>query len=152
MMVCPAGYGAVSKHMNAFTEGERLVYTRVLEAYRKGSLPETARQRDILQKNYPKSVHLDNAHYLTGVLYFQNNRFADALREFGVVVDQYPTANKRSAALFAKAMTYDKLGLKDLSRQLLHRTIKEYPGSEESQRAWMQLKLAGAKASKNVKR
>ncbi|MGL1148021.1 tetratricopeptide repeat protein, partial [Vibrio parahaemolyticus] len=81
--------------LNAFSEGERLLYTRVVEAYRKGDLNETIKQRELLARNYAQSIHLDNAFYLTGVLQFQNNRFAEAVRDFGFVEKHYPKSNKR---------------------------------------------------------
>jgi TolA-binding protein len=95
-----------------------------------------------LARNYPKSVHLDNAYYLTGVLQFQSNRYAEAVRAFGIVADRYPQSNKRPAAMFAKARTYELLGLKPQAKRLWNLIVKEYPGSQESQRAWMQLKVA----------
>lgn len=136
---------ATASKTNAFTEGESLLYTRVVSAYRKSDLLETIKQRDLLGKNYPASVYLDNAYYLSGVLEFRNNRFGEAVQAFGTVADKFPLSNKRPAALFAKAMTYDKLGLKPQASRLLNQVIKEYPGSMESQRAWMQLKLSDTK-------
>lgn len=129
------------KKLNAFTEGERLIYTRVVEAFHKNALPEAIRERDRLAKNYPHSVHLDNAFYLTGVLQFQKQNLAEAARDFGVVVDHFPQSNKRPAALFAKAATYSKLGLQPLASKLWDQIVKEYPGSQESQRAWAQLRV-----------
>jgi TolA-binding protein len=148
-----ATFAATPPKLNAFSEGERLLYTRIVEAYRKNDAAELTRQRDLLAKNYPKSVHLDNAFYLSGVLEFQNNHMSEAVRNFGIVADRYPHSNKRPAALFAKAMTYQKLGLKPQASHVLNEIVKEYPGSQESQRAWMQLKIAGeTKGSASVKR
>lgn len=143
---------ATPSKLNAFTEGERLIYTRVVESFRKNDLAQTVKQRDLLVKNYPKSVHIDNAYYMTGVLNYQQNRFAEAVRDFGIVTEKYPQSNKRAAAMFAKANTYEKLGLKPQSLRLLQQVVKEYPGSQESQRAWMQLKIAGVKLPEEASR
>lgn len=137
-------HAATPKNLNAFSEGERLIYTRVVGAFRKNDLAETIKQRDLLLRNYPSSVHLDNSFYLTGVLQYQNNQYAEAVRDFGVVTDRFPKSNKRPAAMFAKASTYEKLGLKPQATRLWKLIVKEYPGSQESQRAWMQLKLAAS--------
>ncbi|MBX3021932.1 MAG: tetratricopeptide repeat protein [Bdellovibrionales bacterium] len=140
-------HAAVPKKLNAFAEGERLVYTRAVEAFRKNDLNELRKQRDLLVRNYPNSIHLDNTYYLSGVLQFQGGQYAEAVRDFGVVSEKFPKSNKRPAALFAKAMTYEKLGLKPQAERLLQMIVKEYPGSQESQRAWMQLKVAGQTAA-----
>ncbi len=80
--VAQSALAAVPKKMNAFTEGDRVVYTRLVEAYRKNNLAEVQKQRALLEKNYPASVHLDNAYYLTGMLEFQNQYLGEAVRSF----------------------------------------------------------------------
>lgn len=148
MMITTLAHAAVPRQLNAFSEGERLVYTRVVQAFRQNNLNEALHQRSLLVRNYPKSVHLDNAFYLTGVMQYQAGLYAQAVRDFGIVGDRFPQSNKRPAALFAKAMTYDKLGLKPQATRLLKMIMTEYPGSQESQRAWMQLKVAALDAHK----
>lgn len=143
---------AVPRQLNAFSEGERLVYAKVVKAYRGNDLDEAKRQRNLLEKHYPNSIHLANAFYLTGVLEYQKNYFANAVRDFGVVADRYPMASKRPAAMYAKAAIYERLGLKPQSDRLLKILMKEYPGSQESQRAAVQLKVAQAVKAKAPKR
>ena len=143
LMLCvsiPAS-AAVPKKTNAFKEGERLIYTRLVESYRKNNLAELTRQRKLLERNFPKSVHLDNAYYFAGMLEFQNDRLSEALRNFGHVSDRYPASNKRPAALFGKAMAYKRLGLSPQFSKVLNQIIKQYTGSPESQRAWMHLAM-----------
>lgn len=134
-------FAAVPKKLNAFPEGERLIYSRLVDAYRRNQYTQVMQQRQILAKNYPSSVHLDNAYYLSGMMQFQNGRYGEAIREFNIVTDNFPKSNKRPSALFGMAVTYDRLGLKPQAIRVLETLIKEYPGSQESQRAWMQLKL-----------
>lgn len=133
---------AVPKKLNAFEEGERLVYTRVVEAFRKNKLAEVVKGRQLLERNYPGSVHLDNAYYMTGMLEFQNNQIGEAVRTFNTVTDRFPQSNKRPAALFGLAMSYQRLGLQPQSLRVMNEITKQYPGSPESQRAWMQLQIA----------
>jgi TolA-binding protein len=132
---------AVPSKINAFQEGERLLYTRLVEAYRKNQLADVTRQRQVLEKNYPKSVHLDNAYYLSAMLEFQDGKIGEAMRTFNTVTDRFPQSNKRPAALFGLAMTYKRLGLQPQALRVLHSIVKQYPGSPESQRAWMHLRL-----------
>jgi TolA-binding protein len=148
LTLTPVLHAAVPRHLNAFTEGDRLVYTRVIEAYRRGQLAQVLHQRQVLERNYPNSVHLDNAYYLSASLEYQAGHYAEAVRDFSVVTDRFPQSNKRPAALFAKAMTYEKLGLKVQAARLLNSVVKQYPGSQESQRAWMQLKVASLDSHK----
>ena len=132
---------ATPPKMNAFAEGDRLIYGRIVEAFRKNKVDVANRQRDVLAKNYPKSVHLDNAYYLSGVLAYQNGQMAEAVRNFGAVTDQFPRSNKRPAALFAKGKTYEKLNLPAQANAVWSKLVAEYPGSQDAQRAQVQLEL-----------
>jgi outer membrane protein assembly factor BamD (BamD/ComL family) len=137
-----AAFAAIpSKKLSQFPEGERLIYTRIVDAFHKNSLDEVVRQRALLERNYPLSIHLDNAYYLTGMLEFQSGRFGEALKSFDVVRDRYEKSNKRPAALFGIAMTYQRLNLQEQARRVFDRIMKEYPGSPESQRAWMNVRM-----------
>ncbi len=142
-------FAAVEKKLNAFSEGDRLVYTRLVEAYRKNNLDEVAKQRQILEKNYPLSIHLDNAYYLLGMLQFQKEYLGEAVRSFNTVTDRFPMSNKRPAALFGLAMSYKRLGLSPQSYRVLREIRSQYPGSPESKRAWMHLELEKNKTRKN---
>ncbi len=141
-------FAAVPKKLNAFPEGERLIYSKLVDAYRRSSFAQVLQQRQLLEKNYPSSVHLDNAYFLGGMLQFQSGRYGEAIRDFNTVTDRFPKSNKRPSALFAMAVTYDRLGLKPQATRVLENLIKEYPGSQESQRAWMQLKILKQTARK----
>ncbi len=132
---------ATPGQLNAFKEGERVLYGRLVEAYRQGQLPEVYKQRQLLERNYPNSIHLDNAYYLSGMLEFQGNRLGEAVRTFNLVTDRFPKSNKRPAALFGLAMSYKRLGLNSLSLKVLNSIAKDYPGSPESARAQMHLRV-----------
>lgn len=151
MFASVPAFAAVPKSINAFAEGERMIYARLVEAYRANRLAEVVKQRQLLEKNYPSSIHLDNAYYLTGMLEFQDNRVGEAVRSFNTVTDRYPQSNKRPAALFGMAMSYKKLGLDSLSAKVMRSLVAQYPGSPESQRAWVHLELE-KKKSKTLKR
>jgi TolA-binding protein len=132
---------SVPGKLASFPEGERLVYARLVEAFHQNQLGEVIKQRQILERNYPRSVHLDNAYYLNGMVELQNNRLGEALKTFDVVRDRFVKSNKRPSALFASAATYQKLNLPTQAHRVYQRIMTEYPGSPEAQRAWMQLRI-----------
>ncbi|MGE3683232.1 MAG: tol-pal system YbgF family protein [Bdellovibrionales bacterium] len=134
-------HAATPKKLNAFAEGDRLVYTRLVESFRKNERDQVLRQRALLERNYPNSIHLDNAYYLSGMAEYQHERYGEAVRAFGTVRERFPRSNKRPAALFALGVTYEKLGLQPQAIGVWRQLIKEYPGSMESRRAEMHLEL-----------
>ena len=125
----------------SFPEGEKAIYLRLIESYRKSNLGAVYRFRDLLLTHYPVSIYADNAIYLAGMLDMEKGRLADAIQNFGRVSEKYPKGNKRPAALYAKSMAYAKLNLPKVSRKVLEQLVNEYPGSAESQRAWIDLRL-----------
>jgi TolA-binding protein len=131
-----------------FPEGERLIYTRLVEAYHHNQIQEVIKQRQTLERNYPQSVHLDNAYYLNGMVELQNNRLGEAIKTFDVVKNRFVKSNKRPGALFAIAATYQKLNLPTQAHRVFKTIMSEYPGSPESQRAWMQLRVEKEIATK----
>lgn len=142
-------FAATPKKLSQFLpEGERLVYGRLVEAYRRGKLQDVARQRQLLERHYPRSVHLDNAYYLNGMMEFQNGRYGEAVKLFDVVKTRFAKSNKRSSAMFAMGVTYDRLGLRPLATKVWDSVMNEYPGSVESQRAWMHLQADKVKTRK----
>ena len=141
---------AVPPKISAFPEGERLVYTRLVDAFHRGQLAEVAKQRQTLERNYPRSIHLDNAYYLNGMSELQNNRLGEAIKTFDVVKDRFVKSNKRPSAMFAIAATYQKLNLPVQANRVFRKIMTEYPGSPESGRAWMQLRVAKEMSLKPV--
>jgi TolA-binding protein len=151
-VICSVAFASIPTKMSAFPEGERLIYTKLVEAYHHNQLAEVVRQRQILERNYPLSIHLDNAYYLNGMAELQNNRLGEALKTFDVVKDHFAKSNKRPSALFAIAATYQKLKLPVQAHRVFQRIISEYPGSPESQRAWMQLRVEKEIVKPSLKR
>ncbi len=132
---------ATSKKIDAFPEGERMIYIRIVELFRKGQIEELVRQKRLLERKYPASIHLDNVYYMLGRLEFDSGRYGEALRAFSFVDRRFEKSNKRPAALFAMGSTYQKLGLTNQASRVWNRLLKTYPGSVESDRAHFQLRI-----------
>lgn len=136
---------------DSFPEGERLVYSQLVQAFQKRDLEKLTKQKKLLESNYPASVHLGLAYFLIGALDYQQDHLGEALMAFDKVVNSYPLSSKRSAALYAMGMTYKKLNLPKQASSVFHRVIDLYPGSPDSQRAWLEIRLAQVKPKQKKK-
>ena len=141
VMLIQTAHSAVPQRLSSLPDGDRMVYARLLQAYRKGNLPEVIQQRKLMEKHYGNSVFLDRAYYINGLLELQHDRLGEALKNFDVVTDKFVLSNKRPSALLAMSTTYKKLNLTKESKAILKKIMKEYPNSPEARRAWMQLRL-----------
>lgn len=123
-----------------FPEGEEILYTRILEQYRKGNIEELQKLANKLTKLFPHSVYCDNALYFTGLAMIEKGIYGPAIKLFDRIEEQYPLGNKRVAAIYAKSAIYKKLNLPQLSQMMLEKVVRVYPGTPEALRAQMELK------------
>lgn len=130
--------------VDAFGPGEKVAYAKVIQTYRKENLAETRIAVNTLLKFYPRSVYADNALYLQGILQMKKGQTGHAIKSFDQVIQEYKKGNKRASAMFAKSVAYKRLNLKGTAKKYLKMVMKNYPGSVESQRAWMELRLMKA--------
>lgn len=121
--------------------GEDDLYAKVIESFRSKDKTALSASAELIRRKFPSSLHVDNSIYFMALLDMQNNSFVPALRKFESVIQDFPAGNKRVSALFAKAILYKKLNLVDQSQTVLNQVIREYPGSPESQRSVIELKL-----------
>lgn len=145
-VVATSSQAAVPKKSEAvnaakqFPEGEEILYTRVLEHYRKGDIEELQKLANRLVKLFPHSVYCDNALYFTGLAMIEKGVYGPAIKIFDRIEEQYPLGNKRAAAIYAKSAVYKKLNLPQLSQMMLEKVVRVYPGTPEALRAQMELK------------
>ena len=129
-------------------DGDKLIYGRIVEAFRQQKVKDVVDQKNLLQKNYPGSIHMDNALYLSGLLQVQKSRIPEGLKDLSQLEKNYPTSLKRPSALYAKAIAYQKLNLPAQQKSVLEELTKKYSGSVESQKAWVDLRLMKEKKVK----
>lgn len=129
----------------SFPEGEKLIFSKLVDSYNKRDLIDVIEQEKLLSKNFPNSVQRDNALYLRGYLELQKGRYGEALKAFGRLDDKRPYSIKRPPALFAMGVTYKKLDLPRQADSVFSRLIQSYPGSPEAKRANLERRLLRAK-------
>lgn len=132
---------APTRAANPEPTGEQMLYSKILQTYRKRNLSEMEKSLALLMKTYPDSVYADNALYLCGQLAFELGNHQLAGQYMDRVLRDYPKGNKAVSALFAKAIIEKKLARFDQAKRLLEQLRDQYPGSPESMRVATELKL-----------
>lgn len=117
------------------------VYSELVAAYQARDRAKIDRRLRQLLVRYPQSPFADNGLYLAGLAAVEDKRYADALKFFQRVQDEYPTGNKAVSAHFAKAMAYKMMNLDVQAKRTLQEVITKYPGSPESFRADNEMRL-----------
>ena len=78
---------------------------------------------------------------MAGLLNVTNRNYGRALKSFDAILVNDPKGSQASKALFAKAIVYKKMNLPGPSKDILQKVQARYPGSVESQRASLELKI-----------
>lgn len=127
---------------------EQLLYSKVLETYRRKDGEGLKKALTLLQKTYPDSVFADNALYVSGMLALEMNNHAQAAEYMNRVIKEYPRSNKAVSALFVLAMVEKSRGKYGQAKRILQEVQKAYPGSPEASRVNVEMKLISLAASK----
>lgn len=117
------------------------IYHKVVEKYQQNDEAALSAYTNLLSKKFPRSIYCDNALYLQGMLAFSLKKFGESLNSFQKIIAQYPMSNKAVSALFAKGVVFKKMNLNKEAGRILAQVINQYPGSPESERAQIELKL-----------
>jgi TolA-binding protein len=122
-------------------KSEHLLYAKVMTAYRHHDAPELQKAVKIFLKTFPESAYADNAIYLSAMLGVQKNDLSYAHRALDHLLKEYATGNKAVAALFTKGALYKKQQKWQKARETFVKVATNFPGSPESQRVPLELRL-----------
>ncbi len=116
-------------------------YAKVIQSYRQGDSTVLNKSVRLLIKNYPESVHADNALYLNGLLALSKGQYKRAIKNFVLLQKFYPQTNKFPASLVGKGIAFRKLGKLDKAEKAFKTVQDKFAGSPEYFQAGVQLKL-----------
>lgn len=117
------------------------LYAQIVGAYEsRDEINFKSRMQSFIHQ-FPQSPYADNVLYLAGMMAVNNLNYPEAVRFFSRVEKDYPNSDKVTAAVFAKGMTYKKMNLESFSKQILTHVKSNFPGSPESFRAEVELKM-----------
>lgn len=114
---------------------DKAAYTVALDAYKQGGAKKAIAPMKNFIKNNPNSIYISNAYFWLAEfnLAIEPTNYAEAKKNYNIVINQYPNSAKASLALYQLhniAKDVDRNTI--LANQLKTRLIKDYPKSEEA--------------------
>lgn len=117
------------------TDLDQAAYTVALDAYKQGGAKKAIAPMQNFIKNNPNSIYISNAYFWLAEfnLAIEPTNYAEAKKNYNIVVNQYPNSAKAARALY---QLYNIA--KDVDRnttsanQLKSKLLKDYPKSEEA--------------------
>lgn len=127
--------------------GEHYLYSKIIDTYRSHNADEMKTTLRLLLKTYPDSIFADNALYMSGLQAFEMNDLAAARSAFERLLKEYPRSNKTASTLFLKAEIDKRSGRASDAVRGFKMVRDFFPGSPESFRVSVELKLLQAQAT-----
>ena len=131
----PAKQAAPTSAQPSSAELDKAAYTVALDAYKQGGAKKAIAPMQNFIKNNPNSIYISNAYFWLAEfnLAVEPTNYAEAKKNYNVVVNQYPNSAKASRSLYqlyniAKNVDYNTT----LANQLKIKLQKNYPKSEEA--------------------
>lgn len=126
---------AKAQTTTASTDLDQAAYTVALDAYKQGGAKKAIAPMQNFIKNNPNSIYISNAYFWLAEfnLAIEPTNYAEAKKNYNIVVNQYPNSAKAARALY---QLYNIA--KDVDRnttsanQLKSKLLKDYPKSEEA--------------------
>ncbi|MCK4538261.1 MAG: tetratricopeptide repeat protein [Candidatus Krumholzibacteria bacterium] len=77
----------------------------------------------------------EEVRFIRGECFMELGQYFDALKEFSAILQQYPGGRRKPSSLLRMAISYEKIGDRDLAVGVARRLVREHPGSEEASEA-----------------
>ena len=83
-------------------------------------------------KDYPGSPLAAEAQWWTGMAYFNDKKWKEAIDAFSKVVQNYKGHERVPDALYQQGLTYQQMGNRAQATKIFQQLIKEFPGSQSA--------------------
>lgn len=88
-----------------------------------------------LMQNFPKSDLVDDAQFYLAESYYSEKWYEKAVLEYQTVIARYTKSNKRPAALYKQALSFEQLGDQVNAKARFRDVVSVYPSSPEAIKA-----------------
>lgn len=133
------GAGSSSGALPVPGGSDRDNYQAAFELLKDQQYEQAASAFEQFLSSYPDSELADNAQYWLAESYYVTEKFADALREFQVVIERFPRSRKVPDALLKMGYCNYEVGNWDQARSALSRVQREFPDTTAARLAEQRL-------------
>jgi tol-pal system protein YbgF len=119
---------------------DKELYISAKQAFDQGDFEGARTGFEKIIKDFPKSVHSDNAQFWIGEIYYREKWYEKAILEYQKVIENYPKGNKVPASLLKQGFAFLSLGDKANARLILNELARKFPKTNEGKIATQKLK------------
>jgi tol-pal system protein YbgF len=120
-----------------------VLYNNALRDYTAGKNDLAAQEFADYVKYYPNTDLTGNSYFYLADLSYRGGNYAQAVKDYDQVMQNFPDGNKTAAAQLKKGYALIELGQKDAAIVELRHVVQRYPRSPEALQAQDRLKKLG---------
>ncbi len=124
-----------------------VLYNNALRDYNAGKYELAAQEFSDYLKAYPTTELAGNAQFYVADIEYRQGNFQQAVKDYDVVLEQYPGGNKTQAAQLKKGMALLQLNQRSAGVKELQSLVQRYPKSMEADQARQELRRLGVPAT-----
>lgn len=136
--------GAVAAPPAAAPPSQETLYSNALRDFTGGNYSLARQEFEDYLKYYPDSDLASNARFYLGEINYAEKNYSDSIRDYDMVLDQYPKSFKLADARLKKALALLQLGQKANAQRELREVVRRHPGTEAERRARATLRELGS--------
>jgi tol-pal system protein YbgF len=145
----PAGPGGAAANQAPPAD---VLYNNALRDYNAANYDLASQEFGDYLKYYPNTDLAGNAQFYLGDIAYRNKDYANAVKAYDTVIEQFPDGNKAAAAQLKKGFALLDMGQRQAGIRELNALVVRYPRSIEAQQAKDRLKKLGAASGPSARR
>jgi tol-pal system protein YbgF len=127
----------------ANSTNEQVSYLAAYELINNKQFAEALPAMQTFVAQYPQGGYTANAHYWIGELYMVQKNYPEAIQQFEMVLQKFPTSSKSSASMLKIGYALAAAGELNAAKQRLQTVVKQYPDTHAAQLALAKLESLG---------
>jgi tol-pal system protein YbgF len=124
-----------------------VLYNNALRDYNAGKNDLATQEFSDYVKFYPNTDLAGNSYFYLAELQFKQANYQEAIKNYDLVIQNFPSGNKAASAELKKGFAQIELGQKDTGVASLRHVIQRYPRSNEALQARDRLRKLGVSTS-----
>lgn len=108
---------------------EQISYLAAYELVKNKRFDDAIKAMQIFVQKYPKGGYTSNAYYWLGELYLAKENYPQAIEQFEIVLDRFPSSSKSAASLLKAGYAYTATGDTQAAKVRYQQLLKNYPGT-----------------------
>jgi TolA-binding protein len=100
--------------------------------FSRGEFQLALEESEIFLEEYQEHHLIQEVLFIRGECFMEQEKYFDALKEFSMILQDFPSGNRVPASLLRMAIAYESIGEREIAGGIVRRLIREHPYSEEA--------------------